>query len=330
MHSGTLPRNNLAWSRICSNFLPVACPNSNTNLTTVRNETTSVVTGEWYNSSVSKDIVDLFQSGLSGLERSVSSFFDIESRTYTWARSDDGPIPIDNGTTYPVSAYRQLDTLLLDDSIKAIEGLIVDMKNGGIGFRNHSAPPHSQYGSAWTEEILFIVPETKCVNTNLTIDFVVPKNTTDSETIFLTDRGGFADFHPEFPPMDENDTQNNPQLEFRAYRAAWFNNAWSMAFMNLTTLKNESTDTKAFEYIHSSKGQTFSLKTNDSGTSSMQMTAGKMSFENFGKYLDGTDKGINSSTGFDNKTIPATPPLYTNPFGINMTHFIESSKPLSR
>lgn len=36
---------------------------------------------------------------------------------------------------------------ILADEYLAVEGLVADVKNGGIGFRNYSAPPRTPYCS---------------------------------------------------------------------------------------------------------------------------------------------------------------------------------------
>jgi hypothetical protein len=75
----------------------------------------------------------------------VSSSFDIQYRSYVKAVIDDikrknpGPA-IDNSTARTVGTYQPLSSLVLNDDILTVEGLVVDMKNGGIGFHNHSAP----------------------------------------------------------------------------------------------------------------------------------------------------------------------------------------------
>lgn len=78
-----------------------------------------------------------------------------------------------NESDYLVGTYRQIQTLILDETIKPVEGLIVDAKSGGLGFRNHTVPANSEHGATWAEDLLFILPETHCENTNLTIEFTV-------------------------------------------------------------------------------------------------------------------------------------------------------------
>ena len=334
---GTPPRTNLPWSRICGAFDPVSCPNSFSNVTQFSNATGEYIRTEYYDSHVPQYVIDVFESGLSTMAKSVSSIFDIQSRSYTWSQINNNPngVAPDNGTAYPVSSFRQISSLLLDDAIVVVEGLIVDMKNGGIGFRNHSAPPLQQYGSTWSEDILFIEPETQCVDTNLTLDFMIPEYTSQGSTIsnlVLTDRGGFANLSHHYPVWDRNDTQNNPALVLRAYKAAWINNAWSMAFMNVTNFRNLSDpNSHAFEYLKSTVGKTFPLMYNDSTTGpTMNLPPNALSVSTlYGDYLSGLDQGIpgSNSSIFNfslpgvNLSFPAVPPLYSNPFHVTQENF---------
>jgi len=306
-------------------------------VTQFSNATGEYIRTEYYDSHVPQYVIDVFESGLSTMAKSVSSIFDIQSRSYTWSQINNNPngVAPDNGTAYPVSSFRQISSLLLDDAIVVVEGLIVDMKNGGIGFRNHSAPPLQQYGSTWSEDILFIEPETQCVDTNLTLDFMIPEYTSQGSTIsnlVLTDRGGFANLSHHYPVWDRNDTQNNPALVLRAYKAAWINNAWSMAFMNVTNFRNLSDpNSHAFEYLKSTVGKTFPLMYNDSTTGpTMNLPPNALSVSTlYGDYLSGLDQGIpgSNSSIFNfslpgvNLSFPAVPPLYSNPFHVTQENF---------
>ena len=42
------------------------------------------------------------------------------------------------------------------------------MVNGGIGFRNHTAPTGFSNGAEWVEDLTWVEPVTSCVDTNLT------------------------------------------------------------------------------------------------------------------------------------------------------------------
>jgi hypothetical protein len=335
---GTPPRTNLPWSRICGAFDPVGCPNSPSNITDFSNATGEYWQADWYDSHVPQYVVDLFESGLSTMNKSVSSIFDIQWRSYTWSKVNDnaGALLVDNGSAYPVGSFRMASSLLLNDAILLVEGLIVDMKNGGIGFRNHSAPPSQPYGSTWSEDILFIEPETQCVDTNLTLDFSIPKTTSEGTStvsnLVLTDRGGFANINRHYPTWDRNDTQDNPELFQRAYKGAWINNVWSMFFMNVTNPRNQSeSNSHPFQYLNSAVGKTFPLQYNDSSIMpplNIQPDALQVSTL-YGYYLSGTDQGVagsnNSLFNFSmpghNFTTPPKPPLYPNPFNVTSTNF---------
>lgn len=107
-----------------------------------------------------------------------------------------------------------------------IEGLVVDAKNGGVGFRNHSAPPLTAYGSTWTEDLLSIQPVPRCVDTNLILDYTIPENDVRSinsrSPLTVTDRGGFSELNTVNPERDREGVQADPELWERAYQAAWF------------------------------------------------------------------------------------------------------------
>ncbi|OQV07867.1 hypothetical protein CLAIMM_12227 [Cladophialophora immunda] len=335
---GTPPRTYLPWSRICGGFSPANCPNSPQTITYITNATGEYWSADYYDSHVHQYVIDVFESGLSTQNRSVSSIFDIQSRSYTWSQINNNPgaLAPDNGSSYPVSAFRQISTMVLDDDYIAIEGLVVDMKNGGIGFRNHSAPPVSPFGSTWSEDLLFVEPESLCVDTNLTLDFTIPISSTSGyqvSDLVLADRGGFANLIKEYPVWDRGDTQKNPDLYLRAYKAAWINNVWSMAFMNVTNFANQSDPgSHAFEYLKSHVGKTFPLMSpNSTGILGMASSLGPdflTSSSLYGYYLNGLDQGTgiydNTSSLFNFTSpsdIPSVPPLYPNPFGVTSSNF---------
>lgn len=335
---GTPPRADLPWSRFCGALHLVECPNSFSNVTTFSNATGDYYNVDNYDTRVPRYVIDAFQSGLSAFNKSVSSVFDIQSRYYSWSRKSKSPDASrpDNGSSYPTAGFRPIESIILKDKVTLVEGLIVDMVNGGIGFRNHSAPPVKGFGSEWSEDILFVVPESQCVDTNITIDFSLPTYYTDYDSVtnlVLTDHGGFANIKKEYPKVDVSDAQNNPNLRARAHKAAWTNNAYSMAFMNITSIKmpNDS-DSHAFEYLKSEVGKRFSLKANGSLSTFVVDPYSIQSSGSFGTYLDGLDQGMdayNYTSVFNssqNVTEPSKPPLYPNPFGIERRDFSGISK----
>lgn len=130
-----------------------------------------------------------------------------------------------------IGSYLAVSFIALENELLAIEGLVVDAINWGIGIRNHTAPSLAEFGATWSEDILFVEPEIQCVNTNLTIDFQVPETQSESRSglqelpinVRLKDHGSFANL-PRIrggPHWNrDTDTQSNPKLWERAYRAA--------------------------------------------------------------------------------------------------------------
>ncbi|KAI9790167.1 MAG: hypothetical protein M1816_005367 [Peltula sp. TS41687] len=120
----------------------------------------------------------------------------------------------------------------MNDRYDIIAGLVVDMTTGGIGFRNHTIPSDSGDGAEWDEDLLWIEPETACVNTNLTVDFAIT-GINREEPFLLTDRGGFTNLAREDPLLDRTDPAQ-PELWKRAYRGATLSNTNLMGYYNET------------------------------------------------------------------------------------------------
>lgn len=192
----TLPRrNDFGLARSCRGIVPKVCPWSDTVLPEGFNRSSP----SDYDRRIPRNITEIYSAGLLKFEKTVSSVFDIQWRTYkkvVQSRSMKDHQP------YLVGDYRHLSQLVLNDAWEAVTGLLVNTKTGGIGFRNHTAPPPLPYGSAWSEDLLFIEPETKCVDLNITMDFNIPYSDDDrnvAENLVVTDRGGFANINKEIP-----------------------------------------------------------------------------------------------------------------------------------
>ncbi|KAK4099199.1 hypothetical protein N658DRAFT_508848 [Parathielavia hyrcaniae] len=97
---------------------------------------------------------------------------------------------------YLKSGYRQIGMFVLNPTLQVVDGLVVDAKNGGVGFRNHTvAVLVHEYGSSWTEDLLFVDPETQCVDLNFTFDYHLSQIDTSRlppRDVLLTDHGGFS------------------------------------------------------------------------------------------------------------------------------------------
>jgi hypothetical protein len=346
MGYGTPPRTNVSWSRLCGFFGLIPCPNDNNQASVFENTTLLQInfTTDWYDSSIPQKVVDVFQSGAVDMGETVAGPFDIQYRSYMKSTIDDikgknrGP-SVDNGTGRVVGTYQPLSSLVLSDAVLPVEGLIVDMISGGIGFRNHSAPAFRAFGAAWTEDILFVVPDTVCVNTNTTLDFHIARTRTEDilarSGIFkpeLVDMGGFVDLNKTYPLWYPEDPQVNPNLYYRAYRGAWLQNAYSMLLMNVTNLTNRTTNIKAFAYRNTTFGKTFPLYFPDfktAGTYFIKLNSISIA-PRWGYHFDGVE-GMSNYTQSLNRTYNLTSydPIYPNPFRITSSNWTEISKLLS-
>lgn len=213
-----------------------------------------------------------------------------------------------------------LEPLVLNDAVEAKDGLIVDTQQGRLAFRHHRTPTHVGQGSEWTEDLLFLEPATECVNLNLSIEFKIPEDgglgSTSNVSLTLIDNGGFADLVLEYPNMNVTTSQEDPQLAFRAYKAAWLVNVYSMLIMNIT---RPSPD--AFSYLNSEKGQRFEL---DGGFGNL----GSASAVNVDTLFSGVvDPASNTKSNFtsviSNETINTG--IYDNPFNITSNNYTDIS-----
>jgi hypothetical protein len=176
-----------------------------------------------------------------------------------------------------------------------------------------TVPPGFQFGVTWEEDILFIEPETVCVDTNTTIDYKIGFATENGSIsiidLVLTDRGGFVNLEQTFPVANMSDPQANPDLWTRAYKAAWMTNTFSMLLFNVTNPHNFTTGQSAFSYLDTSLGKTFPL----------------VPLEELGYYdalaMDGAfNVHLNIDGGiFSNSTASNFP----NPFGITADNFTD-------
>jgi hypothetical protein len=256
MGYGTPPRSDLGFNRQCGFDPLIVCPGSDTIIIYSGNDTTFTTTMPYgYDARIPRRKVQLFQSGLAEQSETVSSIFDIQWRSYTTQQDQD----VNNGSTFLVGGYRQLTTLILDDAIEAVEGLIVDTISGGIGFRNHTIPSGIPLGATWTEDLLFVEPETQCVNTNLTLDFSLGSwNSTlvgEAADLVITDRGGFVNLNHTYPHYDRTKPELNADLTGRAYQAAWLFNVYIALIFNVTR-----PNPGAFGYLNSHVGKSFPLQ----------------------------------------------------------------------
>ncbi|KAF7553395.1 hypothetical protein G7Z17_g3631 [Cylindrodendrum hubeiense] len=307
---GTSPRVNASYTRICHYHTCAApCPYTSNALNFIQNNTGIFCgTESPINSTVPQMLHDIYMSGTKNRNTTISNFFDIEWRQEAPFYDRDR----DDGENVPGGRFRYIDSFAQDNDIRAVEGLIVDGKSGGIGFRNHTLPVGHTRGATWSEDLLFLQPDVQCVDLNVTVDFTVTMSSGGSNQfsiseMVLTDRGGFVNINKTDPRNDSRNGVNVPELRTRAYQAAWLANGLTMGFMNITDNTNKTAGTKAYDRIDSKLNQEFKIRIPDSS-----VTMGDYQTLQFGEEF-GAHIGV--SVMFSGDT------LYPNPSGINETWF---------
>ncbi|KAJ7160899.1 hypothetical protein C8R46DRAFT_1194302 [Mycena filopes] len=155
-----------------------------------------------------------------------------------------------NGTagynySMPIQLFTTTESLILRTGIFAIDGLIVDLDNPGIGLWNHTLPTGTSRGAVWSEDVLWLEPVSSCVDTNMTIDYTLQNSfdTTQEKTYNLVDHGGFYNLTSEYP--DLNRDGQNIDLRQHAYKGAVLSNYYTMLNLGNQT-RNQSSEGKAY------------------------------------------------------------------------------------
>lgn len=183
------------------------------------------------NSKIPANLTEIFSSDTLDDGNTLSGAFDIQYRP--WSVDASQGKQIDAGRSYSKGSYRALDTLILHRKTEAVDGLLVDTVHGGVGFRNHTVPRCLQYGAKWSEDLTWLEPVTACVDTNLSFRFHLSDEDTNITRITLVDEGGFTNLARDYPYGFWNDSQD-PDLQARAYKCVWLNNAYTAVFYNMT------------------------------------------------------------------------------------------------
>jgi len=273
-----------SWSRVCG-FIQRPCPYSNEIqvTTTFPNGTTTFNTttpsgADQSNITLPSILQEIFSSGTAS-NSTISNSFDIR-----WRRQKTIRLEYRNsGNPFAVAGNRNIRSLVLDNAILVVEGLVVDAVNGGVGFRNHTVPLGLKHGATWVEDLLFIEPETSCVDTNLTLDYTV-ENTdlSASGALFLTDRGGFVNLNKTHPDVDYEDDWRTTRIYQSAYRAAWKHNTLTAFWFNVS---NPPTSTSPpWSFLNSAMNKSLKIRTTTANPIELQTLV--MSHD-FGLYLAG-------------------------------------------
>ncbi|KAL4893108.1 hypothetical protein BDV59DRAFT_202088 [Aspergillus ambiguus] len=253
----TQQRSPLDFNRYCGGFALIPCPGSNTIIEDkVIDGFTHQILPYGYNATVPQNLTSAFDSGRERYNSSVSSIWDIQWRSYLTKRDQD----VNNGSARITGVYRPLQMMILDDDVKLVEGNVVDARQGGIGFRNHTVPRNPGNGITWSEDLLWIQPENSCVDTNLTLDFTLGGTSDESiARLVLTDHGGFVDVTHEYPYINYSNPQKELDVARHAYKGAALSNIWTMFYMNVTNPANETVNRSSFNFLDSYEGKSFVL-----------------------------------------------------------------------
>lgn len=277
--AGTPPRPEAGFSRICRGGR-MACPNTGQTITPVNVTSpqgyisTNYEAPQGYNTRIPRTVYDFWNSGITLFNSTISSPFDIQWRTWRTSVKNGSDFLsfnssfFNNGSTYAIGSYRPLANLLLNDRWDVVEGLVVDSKSGGIGFRNHTVPStYLPYGGRWSEDILFIEPVTECVGLNFSLDFrLTSEGNLFSSDLHVgyarfVDHGGFVDINRQPLPFKPIGNQTDPGLSERAYTQAWITNMLTMLIWNITdwTPGKGITVEPPFTYLNSHLGMEITL-----------------------------------------------------------------------
>lgn len=201
------------------------CPGSEGNFKTSYNRQGELVdNGGFISTTIAKNITDAFTSATKESHYStIASIFDIQYRSFYNFGNATPPTAgpwLDKGDPHTQGSTSFFESLILNDKIQAVEGLIVNTANGGVGFRNHTLPPENHYGTEWFEDVLWLEPETVCVDFNVSLDYTLDSSATGSLNARLTDRGGIVGLTDEYPEFDLSKSQTDPLLWQRAWKGA--------------------------------------------------------------------------------------------------------------
>ncbi|KAG0637145.1 hypothetical protein HOY80DRAFT_908241, partial [Tuber brumale] len=213
--------------------------------------------------NILQNITKIFTSATSGSGNLISGPFDVQHRVFSNPKHPD-TTKASNGTSrnqpnvYTSGVAATLRSVILDDDFVLVEGLIVDAKNGGVGFRNHSAPMNLRYGGTWEESLLWLEPVSQCVDNNLTIDFYIILSETERGVPRVTDRGGWVNLPPHQPNFTLIDSQLDPQLWQRISGEAWATNSITADRLNATRdmMSLGNSYTMEYNYLRISYGTT--------------------------------------------------------------------------
>ncbi|KAK3934610.1 hypothetical protein QBC46DRAFT_273469, partial [Diplogelasinospora grovesii] len=178
-------------------------------------------------------LLEILSSGVRGT--TIAGPKDIQYRDFLYGPGNGSS----NGGQQLTGYFRPIQPVMLESSMRIVEGLVVDAMNGGVGLRNHTVPVGLELGAIWQEDLLWVQPETVCEPTNFTLHFSFPTQNTS----YLQDDGAFSnrDWSIPGPRWDIYNSSSLwnvsgpvPNLRQRAHLASWWNNYFTAQALGLS------------------------------------------------------------------------------------------------
>ncbi|KIW15425.1 hypothetical protein PV08_05471 [Exophiala spinifera] len=245
----TLSRDDYNTSRMCGFFTWMSCPGQDHGFYITQNISGSYINWDsddaYISSVIPSNLSAIFSSGRDGDRSTVATPFDLEYRSYTLERDEkkqDSVLLNSTGFEPKVDLYEKRcvgdiqygDMIVLANDFVVRDGIVADMKNGGLGFRNHTIPLDAHSGAEWSENLLWLEPESVCVTNNLSLEFRIASLGGSSDEVYLVDQGGLVHMQKDYPYIDLNQTQLVPQLYGRAHKGAVLTNFNLRAQLNVS------------------------------------------------------------------------------------------------
>lgn len=231
----SVPKLEYSFNRACGYNTWIPCPGSYVPQVLVPaegNRTNSSLSYAYANTSIAENITKTFSTGTADRGNTISGVFDIRFRHFSQVQDASGSIDSSRPRTQGALIYGQ--SFISERRLQAIDGLVIDTLQGGVGFRNHTAPIGVSQTTSWTEDLLWVEPITSCVNLNLSIEFQLDHWGTTVVESFLIDDSGFNS-HPLAGARYENPkSQDNPDLFGRALYTAVNGNALLAHHLNIS------------------------------------------------------------------------------------------------
>lgn len=256
---GTLQRDGYEYSRFCGAARYIACPSQEfprgygfdpkyrSFFTKKEDEDFLENNKPALSSKIPANLTSAFRVPREfSLHNTIAGPFDVQYRDFSYIvdrNPNKATGQFDMGEPITVGNYRSYGQNILSSDYQVIEGGVVDRINGGYGFLRHARPKDVKYRADWKADLLWMAPESACVDNNVSIVYKYAYNTKvfdavdDSPTMSeasIRDYGGLKFMPEDYPFIDLNKSQEDPLLYDRAWKAAVLSNFNIYVSLNLT------------------------------------------------------------------------------------------------